>query len=65
MRKVVVHPCNAGSLAGALDAARLGLMIPLLIGPETKIRSVAEVAGQGVAFRVGSGLRKTGAWLPS
>ena len=41
----VVHPCDAGSLAGALDAARLDLMIPVLIGPEGKIRGVAEEAG--------------------
>ena len=41
----VVHPCDKGSLAGALDAAQLGLMVPILVGPETKIRSVADEAG--------------------
>lgn len=41
----VVHPCDAGSLAGAMDAARLGLIVPVLIGPEARIRAAAEQAG--------------------
>ncbi|WP_037484125.1 bifunctional enoyl-CoA hydratase/phosphate acetyltransferase [Sphaerotilus natans] len=41
----VVHPCDATSLAGALAAARRGLIVPWLIGPEAKIRAVAEQAG--------------------
>jgi len=45
MRCAVVHPCDAGSLAGALDATRHGLMIPLLIGPKEKILAVAREAG--------------------
>jgi phosphate acetyltransferase len=45
VRCAVVHPCDDGSLTGALDAARLGLMIPVLIGPEARIRAVAEAAG--------------------
>ena len=45
MRCAVVHPCDVGSLSGALDAARHGLMIPLLIGPKEKILAVAREAG--------------------
>ncbi|WP_119156689.1 bifunctional enoyl-CoA hydratase/phosphate acetyltransferase [Caldimonas tepidiphila] len=41
----VVHPCDIESLRGALDAARRGLIVPRLIGPEAKIRAVAEEAG--------------------
>lgn len=41
----VAHPCDISSLTGALDAARLGLIAPILVGPEAKIRSVAEEAG--------------------
>lgn len=41
----VVHPCDATSLAGALAAARRGLIVPWLIGPEARIRAVAEQAG--------------------
>ena len=45
LRCAVVHPCDAASLEGALDAARLGLIIPLLVGPEDKIRACADAAG--------------------
>ncbi len=42
---VVAHPCEASALAGAIDAARLGLIRPILVGPEAKIASVARAAG--------------------
>ena len=45
MRCAVVHPCDAGSLGGAMDAASHGLIHPVLIGPEGRIRRVAEEAG--------------------
>jgi phosphate acetyltransferase len=38
----VVHPCDVESLRGALQAAEAGLILPRLIGPEAKIRAVAE-----------------------
>lgn len=41
----VAHPCDEVSLSGALEAGRLGLMQPLLVGPQARIRSVAEQAG--------------------
>ena len=44
LRCAVVHPCDAGSLVGALDAAKRGLIIPVLVGPVGKIRSAA-IAG--------------------
>lgn len=37
----VVHPCDLESLKGALMAAEAGLIDPILIGPEAKIRAVA------------------------
>ena len=40
----VVHPCDPESLSGALDAAAQGLIIPVLIGPEDKIRATASAA---------------------
>ncbi|MFP4904579.1 phosphate acetyltransferase, partial [Paraburkholderia sp. BR14261] len=40
----VAHPCDVSSLTGALDAANLGLIVPILVGPEAKIRAVAEEA---------------------
>ena len=38
----VVHPCSATSLSGAVDAAKLGLIRPILVGPRAKIEAVAE-----------------------
>lgn len=51
VRCAVVHPCDADSLSGAMDAANHGLIKPVLIGPKGRIRHVAEEAGislQGV-----------------
>jgi phosphotransacetylase len=41
----VVHPCEESALAGAIDAANLGLIIPILVGPRDKIEAVAKSAG--------------------
>jgi len=41
----VAHPCDYSSLDGALEAARLGLIVPLLVGPEVRIRHVAAEHG--------------------
>jgi phosphate acetyltransferase len=40
-KAVVVHPCDETSLRGAVEAAQAGLIEPLLVGPEAKIRHVA------------------------
>lgn len=45
VRCAVVHACDAGSMSGALDSAKRGLIIPILIGPEAKLRATAEAAG--------------------
>jgi len=37
----VAHPCDASSLSGAVDAAKLGLIVPILVGPKAKIDAVA------------------------
>ena len=41
----VAHPCDEISLKGAVEAARLGLIAPILVGPPERIRGVAERAG--------------------
>ncbi len=38
----VAHPCDAESLRGACEAQRLGLIDPVLFGPEARIRALAE-----------------------
>ena len=37
----VVHPCDESSLRGAVDAAHLGLIAPILVGPRARIEAVA------------------------
>jgi len=41
----VAHPCDESSLSAAVDAARIGLLAPLLVGPGAKIKAVAEKCG--------------------
>src|SRR5262249_41760042 len=41
LKTAVVHPVDRNSLLGAIDAARAGLIVPVLVGPEAKIRGVA------------------------
>ena len=37
----IVHPCDSDSLLGPIEAAKRGLIRPVLVGPEAKIRAVA------------------------
>jgi len=37
----VAHPCDESSLSGAVDAAKLGLIRPILVGPKAKIDALA------------------------
>jgi phosphotransacetylase/acyl dehydratase len=45
----VAHPCDEPSLRAAVDAAEAQLIEPLLVGPEARIRAVAEVARLNIA----------------
>ncbi|HEY5225413.1 MAG TPA: bifunctional enoyl-CoA hydratase/phosphate acetyltransferase [Methylovirgula sp.] len=45
----VVHPCSAEALAGAVDAAEAGLIVPVFFGPEIEIRKVADQAHLDIA----------------
>jgi len=40
----VEHPCDASSLAGAVDAAIAGIITPILVGPPNKVFAVARTA---------------------
>ncbi|MDS9469995.1 phosphate acetyltransferase [Paracoccus sp. MBLB3053] len=46
---VVAHPCDEPSLRGPIEAGREGLIIPLLVGPEARIRAVADECGIDLA----------------
>ncbi len=41
----VAHPCDYESLKGPIMAAEAGLINPILVGPESKIRALAEEHG--------------------
>ncbi|HEX5126180.1 MAG TPA: bifunctional enoyl-CoA hydratase/phosphate acetyltransferase [Rhodocyclaceae bacterium] len=41
IKVAVAHPCDEESLKGAMQAMNEGLIIPILIGPEAKIRRAA------------------------
>jgi phosphotransacetylase len=41
----IAHPCDAPSLRGAMLAAAHGLILPILVGPEARIRAVADAEG--------------------
>lgn len=46
---LVVHPCDEGSLRGALDAAEAGIIKPILVGPAARIRETAARFGLNIA----------------
>ena len=37
----VAHPCDESSLRGAVEAAEMGILQPILVGPRDKIKAVA------------------------
>ena len=45
VRTAVVHPCDAASLQGAIEAGAIGIIQPILVGTEGKIRRIAAEAG--------------------
>jgi phosphate acetyltransferase len=48
MPTAVAHPCEETALEGALDAAAHGLIAPILVGPEAKIREIAAKKGMNL-----------------
>ena len=49
VRMAVVHPCDALSLGGAMDARDAGIIIPVLVGPKARLHAVAAEAGISLA----------------
>ena len=41
----VAHPCEESALSGAVEAANLGIISPILVGPRDKIAATAKSAG--------------------
>lgn len=49
----VAHPCSECAILAAVEAAEAGLIKPILIGPEGKIREAAQKAGKDITkFRI-------------
>src|ERR1700758_3881816 len=49
VQTIVVHPCDETSLRGAVDSAKAGIIRPVLVGPETKIRNSANQHGLDIS----------------
>src|SRR5258705_12421107 len=46
---IVVHPCDETSLRGVVDSAAAGIIRPVLVGPEAKIRNTASKHGLDIS----------------
>ncbi|WP_262300344.1 phosphate acyltransferase, partial [Microvirga sesbaniae] len=49
LKVAVAHPCDAASLGAVFEAVGLGLIEPILVGPEAKIRAAAEALGKDLS----------------
>jgi phosphate acetyltransferase len=49
MLTAIVHPCNAEAIRSAVEARDQGLITPVLVGPEHKIRAAADQANVSIA----------------
>ena len=45
LRVAIAYPCDAASLGAAIEAARAGLITPLLVGPPARMQAVASQSG--------------------
>lgn len=45
MRVAIAYPCDATSLGAAIEAARAGLIIPILVGPRARMEAAAQQGG--------------------
>lgn len=49
LKVAVVHPCDVASLGAALEAAALGIIEPIIVGPRAKIDAAAAALGADLA----------------
>jgi acyl dehydratase len=62
IRVAVVHPVDRHALLGAVEAAQAGLIVPVLVGPEARIRATAPRSRQPRSARWPIATRSAGAW---
>ncbi len=48
-KTAIAHPCDQVSLESAVEAARLGLIVPILVGPKDRIQEVAKAEGLDIS----------------
>ncbi|MBN9145504.1 MAG: enoyl-CoA hydratase [Novosphingobium sp. SCN 63-17] len=49
----IAHPCSAAAITAVAEAVEAGLIVPILVGPEARIRATAQEAGVDIAsFRI-------------
>lgn len=53
MPTAVVYPCDAIALGAAVEAALQGLIMPILVGPEAKVRAAARIRRNWTSLRTG------------
>ena len=49
LKVAVVHPCDAASLGAVFEAAGLGLIEPILVGPQVRIMAAAQALGKDIS----------------
>jgi phosphate acetyltransferase len=49
IKVAIAHPCDEVSLEGAVEAARLHIIEPILVGPAERIRDIAQRAGLDIS----------------
>ena len=49
VRTAIAHPCDDVSLQSVIEAARINLIEPILVGPSGKVRAVAAKAGMDIS----------------
>jgi phosphate acetyltransferase len=49
LKVAVAHPCDAASLGAVFEAVELGLIDPILVGPQAKIRTAADPLGKDLS----------------
>lgn len=45
LRVAIAYPCDAASLGAAIEAARSGLIVPILVGPRARMDAAAQQGG--------------------
>jgi phosphate acetyltransferase len=45
----VAHPCDESSLRGAVEAAQMGILTPILVGPRNKVEATAKQYGVDIS----------------